>query len=85
MSPQLHENVGQMVVEAKIDKLICYGNNARYIAKRADELGLHSGSTTDKGMLLEYLKVTLKPDDVVLFKGSRGMKLEEVIEELYKV
>ena len=84
MSPELHENVGEMVVDAKIDKLICYGSNSRYIAKRADELGLHSGSTTDKGMLLEYLKTTLKPNDIVLFKGSRGMKLEEVIEELYK-
>lgn len=84
MSPELHENVGEMVVNAKIDKLICYGNNSRYIAKRADELGLHSGSTTDKGMLLDYLKTTLRPNDVVLFKGSRGMKLEEVIEELYK-
>ena len=83
-SPRLHESVGQMVVEAGIDKLICYGNNARYIAGRADELGLHSGSTTDKSMLIEYLKNTLRPDDVVLFKGSRGMRLEEVIEELYK-
>ncbi len=84
MSRELHENVGEMSVNAKIDKLICYGNYAKYIAKRADELGLHSGCTTDKGMLLDYLKSTLKPNDVVLFKGSRGMKLEEVIEELYK-
>ena len=84
MSSLLHERVGQMAVDAGIDKLICYGDNARYIARRADELGLHSGSTTDRGMLLEYLKATLKPGDVVLFKGSRGMKLEEIIEELYQ-
>lgn len=84
MSPELHESVGEMAVQSGIDKLICYGNYARYIAKRADELGLHSGSTTDKEMLLEYLKATLRPDDVVLFKGSRGMRLEEIIEELYQ-
>ena len=84
MSTELHESVGEMVVKANIDKLICYGKNARYIAEKADEMGLHSGCATDKGMLLEYLKMTLKPNDIVLFKGSRGMKLEEVIEELYK-
>lgn len=83
MSAELHERVGELAVKSGIDKLICYGENAKYIAKRADELGLHSGSTTDKDMLIEYLKMTLKPDDVVLFKGSRGMKLEDIINEFY--
>jgi len=83
MAPKLHEKVGEMAVEAGVEKLICYGENAKYIAAKADELGLHSGSTTDKGMLIEYLKASLKPGDIVLFKGSRGMKLEEVINELY--
>lgn len=82
-SPELHEQVGEMAVNAKIDKLICYGNMARYTAKRADELGLHSGCTGDKGMLTEYIKATVKPDDIVLFKGSRGMHLEEIITEIY--
>lgn len=80
----LHEMVGEMAVAAGIDKLICYGDGAKYIAKRADELGLHAGCTQDRGMLLEYLKATLLPDDVVLFKASRGVRLEEIIEEFYK-
>lgn len=84
MSPALHESVGEMAVNAGIDKLICYGDNAKFIAKRADEMGLHSGFTSDKGMLLEYLGMTVKPGDIVLFKGSRGMKLEEIIGEFYK-
>lgn len=84
-SRELHEAVGRMAVETGVEKLICYGKDARYIAAQADELGLHSGCTTDPDMLLEYLKGTLRPDDIVLFKGSRGMKLESIIERLYPV
>lgn len=84
MSAKLHGEVGEYVVKMNIDKLICYGKDAKYIAAKADELGLHSGCTSDKLMLIEYLRKTLREDDVVLFKGSRGMKLEEIIEELYK-
>lgn len=82
-SRALHEMVGEMAVKLGIDKLICYGRDAKFIARRADELGLHAGSTEDRGMLIEYLRATLLPDDVVLFKASRGMKFEEIIEEFY--
>ena len=37
---------------------------------------------TDSGKLAEYLKEHIKDGDTVLFKGSRGMKLEKMIGEL---
>ena len=82
-SPEYHEKIGEYAAKKGIDKLICYGKMSKFTAKKADELGLHAGCTEDKGMLLEYLKMTLRPNDTVLFKASRGMKLEEVIDELY--
>lgn len=81
-SRRLHEEIGEYVVKAGIDKLICYGHDAKFIALKADELGLHSGCTSDKLMLIEYLKQKLEKDDIVLFKGSREMKLEDIIDEL---
>ncbi len=82
VSRKLHEDIGEYVVKAGIDKLICYGHDAKFIAAKADELGLHSGCTSDKLMLIEYLEQKLEKNDIVLFKGSREMKLEDIIDEL---
>ena len=41
-------------------------------------------SFTDKAELTKALANELKLGDTVLFKASRGMKLEEIFEDLYK-
>lgn len=82
-APELHSAVGKYAAEEGVDLLICYGHNAAYIAKGAEVAGLHAGCTTDKSMLCDYLKAVLREGDTVLFKGSRGMKLEETIAEIY--
>lgn len=85
MSKELHENVGSFVAESKTDILICYGDNSRYTAEKAKSLGvLNSRFFEDKCAVVNYLKEIIKSNDLILFKASRGMKLEEVIDKLYK-
>ena len=83
-APELHEQIGEFLVQKGVDILVCYGKNAKYIAKRADELGMHAGCSEDKRMVLNFLKYKLRPNDIVLFKASRGMHMEELMEEFYK-
>ncbi|MGN0641769.1 MAG: UDP-N-acetylmuramoyl-L-alanyl-D-glutamate--2,6-diaminopimelate ligase [Huintestinicola sp.] len=83
MSPSLHEEIGEYAAVKGVDLVVCYGTLAKYIAKRADELGLHTGCSDDKEMVLEYLRAKLDPKDIVLFKASRGMHMEEIISGLY--
>ena len=80
MSRELHERVGQMVTDAGIDLLLCYGEASQAIADTADVPAYH---TNDKAALTEHLRETAKAGDCVLFKGSHGMHLEEVIEAIY--
>jgi UDP-N-acetylmuramoyl-tripeptide--D-alanyl-D-alanine ligase len=82
-SKELHEKVGELVVKNGIDLLVCYGEKAKHIAKKADQLGMHSGHSTDKNVIKNFLRFKLKPDDIILFKASRAMHLEEIINEYF--
>lgn len=83
-SEELHREIGEYVVKKGIDLMVCYGSKAKYIAERADELGMHAGQSEDSKTVLNFMKYKFKPNDIVLFKASRGMHLEELIEEFYK-
>ena len=80
-----HRMVGDYVAECEIDALFTLGESSKFIADSAKNGGLKSVfSFTDKTELTENLKKYLQKGDTVLFKASRGMKLEEIFEELYK-
>lgn len=80
-----HRTVGEYAAECKIDALFTLGESSKFITDSAKKCGLKSAfSFTDKAELTENLKNYLQKGDTVLFKASRGMKLEEVFEELYK-
>jgi UDP-N-acetylmuramoyl-tripeptide--D-alanyl-D-alanine ligase len=79
-----HYQVGaEMMNGHKIDILITVGNSAKYIAAGAKEHGFNQGSIficQDNHEAIEMLKGILKWGDAILIKGSRGMKMEEIVE-----
>lgn len=80
-----HTNVGAMVGENKIDYLFAYGNDAKYYVDGAKQSGVKNAFLFDnKEKLSDMLLKTASLGDAVLFKGSRGMKLEDVINTVYK-
>lgn len=84
-SEQAHYDVGTMAAENKIDYLLCVGNDAKYIVDGARDNGLLNAYLFDsKQSLTDKLFEIAEKGDAVLFKASRGMKLEEVISEIYK-
>lgn len=84
-SEKLHRDVGIEVFNNKIDKLFIIGENAKFIAEEAINLGYNKEKvvySTDKEELTKELKKILQNGDVVLIKASNGMKLFEVAEYL---
>ncbi|WP_409252618.1 UDP-N-acetylmuramoyl-tripeptide--D-alanyl-D-alanine ligase [Bacillus sp. SCS-153A] len=81
-----HYEVGQEVQKGKIDLVFTYGNLAEQTARGAAEnIGEENVfSYDDKQQLTEKLESILDGDEIILFKASRGMKLEEIIEQLKK-
>jgi UDP-N-acetylmuramoyl-tripeptide--D-alanyl-D-alanine ligase len=76
-----HREVGETAAALKVDHLIAIGNVAAAIAAAAKRAGLENSSTvastTEAAELLGELAV---PGDLVLIKGSRLARTEQVIE-----
>ena len=83
-SKELHREIGEYVVNKGIDLLVCLGEDAKHISDRAGELGLKSAHSTEKQTIMNFLKFKIKPNDVILFKASRAVHLEEVVDQFYK-
>lgn len=79
-SEALHRNVGKHVAENKIDILITVGKEAKFIAESAKENGQKLVlCCNDNQEVINYLEKMICNNDVILFKGSNGMKLNEVV------
>lgn len=85
-SEQLHREVGAYLASLKkndkmVDILITVGEQAAFLAKEAKQCGLQQVSSfSSNPEASAYLKELLQEGDVVLVKGSRGMKTEEIMK-----
>ena len=85
ISREAHREIGAAAAQAGVAELIAVGHWASAVAAGAQSAGLravhiHLCANTDQAA--ECLETLLRRGDVALFKGSRGMKLEEIIKEL---
>ncbi len=83
LSEQAHREVGTLAAKSGVEQLFCYGEAAEALAQAAKANGLTDTYHFEtKEALAAALREQVKSGDCILFKGSRGMKLEEVIEKL---
>ncbi len=83
-SQKAHMSVGAKAVETKCDIVLTYGTEAKNICKAVLNSGNIAKAFDNKIELAQYLASILKKGDTVLFKGSRGMKMEEIFNFLYE-
>jgi UDP-N-acetylmuramoyl-tripeptide--D-alanyl-D-alanine ligase len=84
-SETAHRTVGEYAAQCGVDMLFTYGKESEFMADSAKKSGLNCVFTfTDKAELTSILLNEIKTDDTLLFKASRGMKLEEIIEKIYE-
>ena len=77
-----HRQVGEQCVESELDLLLGYGNESQVTVDKARSF-IDARHFEDKSRLIETLKQKIDIGDIILFKGSRGMKLETIIEEVF--
>ena len=77
-----HRKVGQAAGELGFDCLLTYGADSKFIDVEAGTDHKHHFAAQDE--LSQYLCELICPGDAVLVKGSRGMKMENVVAVLRK-
>lgn len=80
-----HKKIGKLVLESQIDIFITVGELAGLSAATAKESGLNENkifSFKNTGEVGEKLLSILQSNDTLLLKGSRAMRLENVLEVL---
>ncbi len=86
ITKEAHSQTGVEAAKLGIDILLCYGENMKLCVESAKSAGITSAvHFSDKAGLADYLEKTLHSGDAVIFKASRAIKLEEVIEDFYKL
>lgn len=79
-----HKECGAVISPDKIDRVFTYGKLGAFIAEGAlkhfekDRVSHY----TEKVDLLQAVKENASKGDLILFKASRGMKLEEIVKDL---
>ena len=79
-----HEMVGIRAAEV-VDELVTIGERGRIIAQTAMEAGLPASKITildQVEQVIQFLQPALKPDDVVLVKGSNVMRMDRIVSAL---
>lgn len=81
-----HLRIGELISKDKIDKVFTFGPLANHIAIGARKTFAEDNvqSFESKQNLIDELRKQIEPNDLILVKASRGMRLEEVVQALQK-
>jgi UDP-N-acetylmuramoyl-tripeptide--D-alanyl-D-alanine ligase len=81
----LHRDVGRFAAGAGLSLLVCFGSRARAIGEGAIEAGLRPDMVeyaVEPAEAVRLVRQRKNPEDVILVKGSRGMKMERISDPL---
>ena len=79
---EAHRALGEEAARAGLAALAAFGPRSRATAEAARAAGLAAFHTEQLDPLVAWARANVRAGDVLLVKGSRGMKLERLVEAL---
>jgi len=84
-SGRFHHLVGKQAAESGFDLIVAVGKLAEYVAKGAQEAGMSERKIKLCALMKDArakVATLIKKGDTILIKGSRAMKMEEIVGDL---
>lgn len=79
---EMHVSLAKYLKQNGFLKVYLTGDNMKYLAEKLTSLKLNNSHFEEKGGLAESLLNEELDDSIVLVKGSRGMRMEEIVKVL---
>jgi UDP-N-acetylmuramoyl-tripeptide--D-alanyl-D-alanine ligase len=76
---KFHRQVGSVVGDSRYDQLVTVGEHSRAISEEAAKRGVAVRHFTDSDAAADFLQEFLQAHDGVVVKGSRGIRMENVL------
>ena len=86
----IHEEIGRMAADLKIDHLYLYGEYAEYTARGAVKAGMNSASIYINSNLsspetsISHIKQHHSDNEIILFKASHKLRLDKIADLIEK-
>jgi UDP-N-acetylmuramoyl-tripeptide--D-alanyl-D-alanine ligase len=86
LSSELHREIGEFVADKKFDALFIYGNYSNdymngYLSSGGNKSTVFTYAVAEIDKMKKDINSYLKTGDIVVVKGSRGMKLESILQD----
>lgn len=84
-SPELHRDLGRKISPDQVDYLVTVGDQARFIRDGAIDAGFSNERLQhfdDSEAAAEALSEQVMTGDLLLIKGSRGVRMDRIVERL---
>jgi len=77
-----HESVGRQVAKSNIDCFVTVGKRAKLASNSIKNKKIIKANFLSCSPASKFLKTLIAPDDVVLIKGSRSVRMEEIVRKI---
>ena len=82
LSDGAHRAAGELVAGSPLDLVFLFGQEMGLAAQSCAAAGVECRWTADFDILLQELSDRIRPGDLILIKGSRGMAMERLLDPL---
>ena len=81
-SKKLHRDIGEKILETDIDLVLLYGKEMRYTFEVIKDRKVSYYFEDKHSLFLKLMEKIMDKETVLLVKGSRGMRMEEIIQKV---